>query len=75
MPSRTAGQPGRGGAQLTYDAYVTEPDWPGRRSSVGTGGQLAVVDQLFMSHGMRTEVRQVSGYRETDLYILLAEPR
>ncbi|WP_234542819.1 FkbM family methyltransferase [Streptomyces shenzhenensis] len=35
-------------------------------------GELAAVDAMFRRNGMRTEVRQVSDYRGTDLHIVFA---
>jgi FkbM family methyltransferase len=36
-------------------------------------GELAAIEELCRAHGMRTEVRQVPEYRDTDLYIVFAE--
>ncbi|MCC9311439.1 FkbM family methyltransferase [Kitasatospora sp. RB6PN24] len=65
------------GFELQVLQGIEEGAWPSIGSAVvevsDRDGELAAIEGLFKSHGMRTEVRQVSEYRETDLHILFAE--
>lgn len=65
------------GSELQVLQGVGDEVWPVIGSAVveiaDRAGELGSIEKLFRSKGMRTEVRQIQEYRETDLYIVFAE--
>ncbi|MFI9262197.1 FkbM family methyltransferase [Streptomyces sioyaensis] len=65
------------GFELPVLRGIDDEIWPAIGSVVveiaDREGELSSILELFRSNGMRTDVQQVREYRETNLYIVLAE--